>query len=176
MSLTNFFASDPSLGNLRTHSYGTASLLLVALWPVTPAVADEPLKAPARSALQEQARRCQKILKSSIIDFYLPACVDRANGGYLESLRGDRFAATGEKFLTLQARQLWFFSTIATAGIEKVAALAAAKGGFDFLEGKFRDRTHGGYFAKVSDDGRPTDRRKPVYLNAFALYALAAYH
>ena len=47
---------------------------------------------------------------------------------------------------------------------------------FDFLEAKFRDRTHGGYFAKVADDGKPTDRRKHVYLNAFALYGLAAYH
>src|SRR2546429_560248 len=55
-------------------------------------------------------------------------------------------------------------------------ALAAAKTGFDFLEGKFRDRAHGGYFAKVTDDGKPTDRHKHVYLNAFALYALAAYH
>src|SRR5262249_51221683 len=85
-------------------------------------------------------------------------------------------APAGEKFLTLQARQLWFFSTLAAAGLEKEAALAAAKGGFDFLEGKFRDRAHGGYFAKVSDAGKPTDRRKHVYLNAFALYGLTAYH
>jgi mannobiose 2-epimerase len=174
MSFTTFSASDTSLGILRRHYYGTACLLLLVPWPVTPAVADEPLETPTRSALQEQARRCRKFLKSSIIHFYLPACVDRTNGGYLESHRGDRFAATGEKFLTLQARQLWFFSTVATAGIEKEAAVAA-KCGFDFLEGKFRDRKHGGYFAKVSDDGRPADRRKHVYLNAFALYALAAY-
>jgi mannobiose 2-epimerase len=140
--------------------------------------ADEP-SAPSQASPdvhRDHARRCRHILKTSIIDFYLPACVDKTNGGYLESLKGDRFAATGEKFLTLQARQVWFFSTLAEAGIEKEAALAAAKSGVDFLEGNFRDRTNGGYFAKVSDNGRPTDRRKHVYLNAFALYALAAYH
>jgi len=126
--------------------------------------------------LEEQARRCRKILKTSIIDFYLPACVDRANGGYFESLKGDRFALTGEKFVTLQARQMWFFSTLAAAGIEKDAALDAARVGFDFLEKRFRDRVHGGYYAKVSDAGRPTDRRKHVYLEAFALYGLTAYH
>ena len=131
---------------------------------------------PGRADLKARAQRCRQILKTSVIDFYLPACVDRTNGGYFESLRGDTFAPTGEKFLTLQARQLWFFSTLAAAGIEKDAALAAAKSGFDFLEGKFRDRAHGGYFAKVSDAGRPTDRRKHVYLNAFALYGLTAYH
>ena len=39
-----------------------------------------------------------------------------------------------------------------------------------------RDRKNGGYFSKVSDAGQPTDRRKHVYLNAFVLYGLVAYH
>jgi mannobiose 2-epimerase len=132
--------------------------------------------APARDDLLRQVERCRRILKTSIVDFYLPACVDQSNGGYLESLRDGKFAPTGEKFLTMQARQLWFFSTLAGAGIEKDAALAAAKSGFTFLEGKMRDREHGGYYSKVTDDGRPKDTRKHVYLNSFALYGLVAYH
>jgi mannobiose 2-epimerase len=131
---------------------------------------------PSAAQLRAQAERCRRILKRSIIDFYLPACVDKANGGYLESLKEGQFAPTGEKFVTLQARQLWFFSTLAQTGMEKEAALAAARSGIDFLEAKFRDRAHGGYFAKVSDAGVPTDRRKHVYLNAFALYGLSAYY
>jgi mannobiose 2-epimerase len=111
-----------------------------------------------------------------VVDFYLPACVDAVNRGYLESLRDGKFAPTGEKFLTLQGRQLWFFSTIAREGIQTEAALAAARSGFDFLEGHMRDRRHGGYFSKVSDTGHPIDPRKHVYLNAFALYSLVAYH
>jgi cellobiose epimerase len=154
------------------HPHRRALLALLLLAPT--ALAGPPR--PSRADLEAQAARCRRLLKSSVIDFYLPACVDRANGGYLEALKGGRFVPTGEKFLTLQARQLWFFSTLAAAGIEKDAARAAAKTGFDFLEGKFRDRKHGGYFAKVSDAGRPTDRRKHVYLNAFALYGLTAYH
>jgi three-Cys-motif partner protein len=31
---------------------------------------------PSRADLQSQAQRCRRILKTSIIDFYLPACVD----------------------------------------------------------------------------------------------------
>ena len=61
--------------------------------------------------------RCRQILKTSLVDFYLPACVDPVNGGYLEALRGGKFAPTGEKFLTQQGRQLWFFSTLAREGI-----------------------------------------------------------
>lgn len=132
--------------------------------------------APERDELARQAQRCRDILKTSIVDFYLGACVDRIHGGYFEWLRDGRFAATGEKFLTMQARQLWFFSTLARHGIEKDAALAAAGWGFRFLEDKMRDRKYGGYFSKVSDDGRPTDRCKHVYLNAFALYGLTAFH
>src|SRR5204862_6400849 len=81
-----------------------------------------------------------------------------------------------EKFRTMQGRQLWFFSTLAREGVKKDEALAAAKTGYEFLEGKMRDRRHGGYFSKVTDDGKPKDPRKHVYLNAFALYGLVAYH
>lgn len=131
---------------------------------------------PAANELRQQARRCQQILQTSLVDFYLPACVDKEHGGYLESLRGGKFAPTGEKFLTMQGRQLWFFSTLASEGIKKDEALAAAKTGYEFLTGKMRDRRHGGYYSKVTDAGEPKDPRKHVYLNAFALYGLVAYH
>jgi cellobiose epimerase len=151
-----------------------ASLFVLLVLPAgqLPA-ADE---APSPEALREQARRCRGILKTSLVDFYLPAAVDRANGGYLESLRDGKLAPTGEKFLTLQGRQLWFFSTLAAEGIERDAAREAARSGFDFLERRMRDRRHGGYFSKVTDAGGPRDPRKHAYLNAFALYGLVAYH
>jgi mannobiose 2-epimerase len=160
----------------RTATTGWIGLILLLVPGLrTPAVraADPPL---SRAELLRQAQRARQLLKTNLVDFYLPACMDTVHGGYLESLRDGRFAPTGEKFLTMQGRQLWFFSTLARAGIEDKAALAAAKAGFDFLEGRMRDRRYGGYFAKVSDAGQPTDRRKHVYLNAFALYGLVAYH
>jgi mannobiose 2-epimerase len=150
------------------------ALLVVFSSSALPLRAADPL--PTREALLQDAKRCRTILKTSLVDFYLPACVDRDNGGYLESLRNCKFAPTGEKFLTMQGRQLWFFSTLAREGIENPAALAAAKTGYDFLEGRMRDRQHGGYFAKVTDSGQRRDPRKHVYLNAFALYGLTAYH
>jgi mannobiose 2-epimerase len=149
------------------------TLLLATPRPAAVRAADPP---PSRAELLQQAERCRQLLKTNLVDFYLPACVDTLHGGYLESLRSGKFVPTGEKFLTMQGRQLWFFSTLARAGAEDKAALAAAKAGFSFLEGQMRDRRHGGFFAKVSDAGQPTDRRKHVYLNAFALYGLVAYH
>jgi mannobiose 2-epimerase len=147
-------------------------LISLVLAASTAARAEE----PSREALREQAGRCRQILEDSLVDFYLPACVDTAQGGYFETLRDGEFVGSGEKFLVLQARQMWFFSTLAQEGIRPKAARAAAKAGFDFLEKHFRDRRHGGYFAKVRDNGEVKDPRKHVYLNAFALYGLVAYH
>ena len=129
-----------------------------------------------KEELLRQAGRCRTLLRSSVVGFYLPHCVDPVNGGYFESLRDGHFAPMGQKFLTLQARQVWSFSTFAQEGIDRAASLAAAKSGFDFLESKFRDHKLGGYFAKVSDEGKPIDTRKHAYLNSFALYGLVAYH
>ncbi len=157
----------------KTVLVGVLSGLFLSL-ELRPLQSAEPGPAPAE--LTAQAARCRRILQDSIVTFYLPNCVDKTNGGYLESLRDGKFSPTGEKFLTLQGRQLWFFSTLAHEGMNKEAALAAAKTGFEFLDQHMRDPRHGGHFSKVSDDGKPIDPRKHVYLNAFALYGLVAYY
>ncbi len=143
---------------------------------ISAAAQPAPEDAVTAARLLEEAKRCRQLLKTSLIDFYLPAALDKVNGGYLESLKGGKFAPSGDKFLVLQGRQLWFFSTLARENIDRDAALAAAKGGFDFLEGKMRDRKNGGYFSKVADAGAPKDRNKHVYLNSFALYGLVSYY
>jgi len=134
-------------------------------------------EAPTAAHLREQAAQCRQILSNSLVNFYLPNCLDRTSGGYKENLdeHGD-FTLTGEKFLTLQARHVWFFSALALEGIERERSLNAAKHGFTFIHDKMRDRKLGGYFSKVTDEGAPKDARKHAYLNAFALYAFSMYH
>jgi mannobiose 2-epimerase len=158
---------------MRIDRWGSLVLLL-GLGLAGPLRGEEPR--PTRQELLRQARQCREILDQSLVAFYLPGCVNRTHGGYLEVLQGSTFAPAGDKFLVLQGRQLWFFSTLAQKGIRREEALAAARSGFDFLEGHFRDREHGGYFSKVTDAGQPSDPRKHVYLNVFALYGLVAYH
>ncbi|HEX7860929.1 MAG TPA: AGE family epimerase/isomerase [Verrucomicrobiae bacterium] len=131
--------------------------------------------APDADELNRQAERCRRLLKESVIDFYLPGSLDLENGGFHEDLRDDNFANRGEKFLTLQARQVWLFSTLAKAGYDRERTLRAANHGYEFLHDKFRDKTQGGYFSKVTDAGEIKDARKHAYLNSFALYALVAY-
>lgn len=118
--------------------------------------------------------RCRE-LQESLMAFYLPS-VDTTRGGYLEELDAEGKFSGSEKFLTLQARQLWYFSMLADHGINRDKALEAAKSGYDFLVGNFHDRENGGYIAKTSRDGTPIDTRKHVYPNAFVIYGLVAYH
>lgn len=133
-------------------------------------------EAPSKERMLALAAECRAALGKSLIDFYLPGCVDRDLGGYKEYLKDGVFVNQGEKFLVLQARHLWLFSTLAGRGIETNRTLGAAQAGFEFLEGKMRDREHGGYFSKVTDAGEAKDARKHAYLNAFAIYALTAHH
>jgi mannobiose 2-epimerase len=132
---------------------------------------------PTAAQLKAQAVQCREILSNSLVNFYLPNALDRVYGGYKENLdaRG-AFTLTGEKFLTLQARHVWFFSALALEGIERERSLNAAKHGFTFIRDKMRDKKLGGYFSKVTDEGRPADPRKHAYLNSFALYAFAMYY
>lgn len=167
-----------------------ANLLLLTVavcqlsWSVLGLRAEEPSSSewdlrekPSRGEIARQAERCRRLLHATLVDFYLPHSVDQEHGGFLENLDGDgHFRAATEKFLTLQARQLWFFSTLAAEGIRRDESLAAARQGYAFLQTRFRDPDRGGYFSKVSASGEPVDRRKHAYLNSFALYALVAYH
>ena len=134
-----------------------AAWLLILLFPLVLAGQDAALT-PSRDVAatpsrEAQADRCRRLLESSVIDFYLPHSIDREHGGYLEVIDSNGQFVSGEKFLTLQARQLWFFSTLAVAGIRADETRAAAKTGYEFLRDKFFDEMHGGYFTKVSPAG-----------------------
>ena len=148
----------------------TAFFLLIAGWNIS--VGAQITESPAASDRQ-LARVCRQLLEESLLDFYLPDCLDQKHGGYYEILNEAGQFVESEKFLTLQARQVWFFSTLAIENIRRQEALAAAKSGYEFLRNHFYDKKNGGYYAKVSANGlQQTDERKHVYHNAFVIYAL----
>lgn len=143
--------------------------LLIVLVGVLPCSAQD-----SNSVDVHRADQCRQQLEK-LTEFYL-ASVDPEHGGFLEELSEDGKFQCDEKFLTLQARQVWFFSRVAREGIREAETLAAAKSGYAFLTQHFHDAENGGYFAKTSTAGVPTDRRKHIYPNAFVIYALVEYH
>ncbi len=153
-----------------------ACVLLFQCVESAPAAEAAALSAPDKAELRRQAERCRRLLRNTVFDFYMPGCLDGVNGGYWEDWKDGRFVPRGEKFLTLQARQLWFFSTMASENIERAKCLEAAWLGYEFLRRGFRDARGGGYISKVTDAGAPVDTRKHAYHNSFVMYALVAYY
>lgn len=142
----------------------TALLVLTALF-------SSPLFAQAIDSVPSP-RLCRELLQRSLVEFYLPHSIDQEFGGYHEEVDAQGRFVGGAKFLTLQARQLWFFSALASRGIEREASLDAAASGYEFLRKHFLDPERGGYFLKTHQDGRPLDTHKHVYPNAFVIYGL----
>lgn len=125
--------------------------------------------------LERAADQALRLLHSSVIDFYYPASMDTKYGGYLQDADVNGSFSTKDKFLTFQARQLWFFSHMAHHGIKKEEMLQAATMGYNFLIDHFMDTQHGGFYSRVSRDGFPLDPAKHAYLNAFTIFSLVEY-
>lgn len=122
--------------------------------------------------LHDMALQC---LERDIFPFWFKYAFDTENGGfYGEILRDGTQIKDADKGLIANARILWTFSESACVlGQEKY--LDAADYAYAFLK-NFVDAKDGGCFFTTDCKGVVKDRRKPVYANAFALYAFSAYY
>ena len=121
------------------------------------------------------AKAARAMLEDTILPFWLRLRDDEHGGfyGYMGyDLAVDR---TAEKGCILNSRILWFFSEAALA-TGRADAAAAADHAYRFLTEHCLDRENGGVFWSVTYDGKPLDTTKHTYNQAFAIYALAAYH
>lgn len=80
-----------------------------------------------------------------------------------------------EKGCILNSRILWFFSESAMV-LERDDLRSYADHAFAFLRDHCFDRENGGIFWSMTYDGQPLYTTKYTYNQAFALYALSAYH
>lgn len=97
--------------------------------------------------------------------------VKRRAGAFLRR----RPAPPRGKDLVTQSRLLWTLSTAHRLGYGD-GCLEAAAHGYRFLTGRLLDQRHGGYAWIAARSGRIVDRRKTLYGQAFALFALTEYH
>ncbi len=98
------------------------------------------------------------------------------DGGFISEMGTDGIvresAAHG---LILAARLLWTFAALSRR-FGDPRDLALARRAFDDLETSFRDPANGGYLWRVDSAGRPLDRSKKIYGQAFCIYALSEHH
>jgi mannobiose 2-epimerase len=128
--------------------------------------------------LAAHAAGFRRQLAGRVLPYWASTTIDGEFGGYLlaDDLNGRGTAR--DKQLVSQARMVWGFSHAHLNGFsdDRHDYLAAAAGGCRFLLAHFRDPDHGGYFWTTDLAGRPLERCKFLYGQAFAVYALVEYH
>ncbi len=116
----------------------------------------------------------KKHLEECILPFWMGLKDDEYGGyyGYVGSdLAVDRRASKG---CILNSRILWFFSSCALI-LKDDKYLPYAKQAYTFMKDAFWDETNGGVYWSVTFDGKPEDKTKHTYCQAFAIYGLSAY-
>ncbi len=129
-----------------------------------------------RQTLAALATEAEVELRQNILPFWLKHARDRKRGGFFGVIGNDlKVRKDAPRGLLLTARILWTFSA-AHRNYRDPEYLEMAKWAYDDLTQRFLDPEHGGVFWTVSAAGKPLERRKQIYAQAFAIYALSEYH
>jgi cellobiose epimerase len=119
-------------------------------------------------------------LKNELLDTWYPASVDSVYGGFLSSFSHD-FKPEGiqDKMIVTQARHTWVTAKASEKYPNESHFINCAAHGFRFLRDVLWDKQYGGFHTLVNREGKVKSRaeeEKTAYGNAFAIYALSAYH
>jgi len=115
-------------------------------------------------------------LQDNILPFWMCTMVDKENGGFYGRMDGNNIIHPhANKGLILNSRLLWTFSAMyqfqPTSEYQEMAYRA-----FDYLKKYFLDAIYGGMYWQVDYAGKPVDRKKQIYAQAFAIYGLSEYY
>ena len=114
-------------------------------------------------------------LFTNIIPFWLQHSMDEEYGGYFSCLNRDGAVFDTDKFIWLQSRQLWMFSTLYKEVESNDDWLKIAQSGADFLEKYGRDQEGNWYFS-LNRAGRPLVQPYNIFSDCFAAMGFAAYY
>ncbi|WP_020428266.1 AGE family epimerase/isomerase [Paenibacillus riograndensis] len=125
---------------------------------------------------EEWRRQLENELKNNILGFWMEHTLDEAHGGFAGEIDNQmNVIADAEKSLVLNARILWTFaSAYRLYGTSEY--LAMAERAYDYLMQHFTDTEYGGLFWMVDARGVPSQPKKQIYGQAFAIYALAEFY
>ena len=113
-------------------------------------------------------------LLNDVIPFWQKNSIDKEYGGYFTSL--DRFGNVfdKDKFVWLQARQVWTFSMLFNKYEKNQKWLDVAKNGIDFLTKHGMDEKGNWYFS-LTKDGSPLVQPYNIFSDCFAAMAFGEY-
>ncbi|MBB3112958.1 mannobiose 2-epimerase [Paenibacillus phyllosphaerae] len=120
--------------------------------------------------------RIEQELKDNILAFWINHTIDEQRGGFIGELSTDQIVnPSADKSLVLNARILWTFAS-AFRLFPDERYLKMAERAYAYLKAHFFDTQHGGLYWSVTAEGAPSETKKQVYGQAFAIYAFAEYN
>ncbi|WP_438348722.1 AGE family epimerase/isomerase [Paenibacillus sp. FA6] len=118
----------------------------------------------------------ERELKDNILGFWGKYSLDEEHGGFLGEITPDLQVINGaDKSLVLNTRILWTFSA-AYRIYKNNEYLSMAERAYQYICDHFVDKEYDGLFWMLNADGSPSEDKKQIYGQAFAIYALAEYH
>ncbi|HEY4301396.1 MAG TPA: AGE family epimerase/isomerase [Candidatus Didemnitutus sp.] len=120
-----------------------------------------------RPALAAQYRDA---LLQDVIPFWERHSPDRDHGGYFTCLARDGSVYDTDKFVWLQARQVWTFANLYRRVERKPAWLALARSGAEFLRRHALDE-RGAWFFSLTREGRPLVQPCNIFSDCFGAMA-----
>lgn len=109
-------------------------------------------------------------LLNNVLPFWLTHSLDREHGGYFTCLLRDGQVFDTDKFIWLQARQVWTFSMLYNRLEKRPEWLDAALHGARFLE-KYGQDTSGAWYFSLRQDGQPLVQAYNIFSDCFATMA-----
>ena len=116
-----------------------------------------------------------KELTQEVIPFWEKHSIDRENGGYFTCIDDQHKVFDTDKFVWLQARQVWTFATLYERLEKKQTWFEIARSGSDFLEKYGHDGNYNWFFS-LKRDGQPLMMPYNIFSYTFACMAMGKMH
>jgi N-acylglucosamine 2-epimerase len=116
----------------------------------------------------------QNALLDDVIPFWEEHSLDTIHGGFFTCLDRDGSTFDTDKFIWLQARQVWMFSMLYNRLEKRSRWLEIARHGADFLRQHGRDELGNWYFS-LNRQGQPLVQPYNIFSDCFAAMAFSQY-
>ena len=124
-------------------------------------------------SLQQLAVLYKQELLENILPFWMKFSRDKVNGGFFTCLERNGQVYDTDKFMWLQGREVWCFSTMYNLVEQKQEWLDMALHGAAFME-KFGRDGEGNWYFSLTADGKPLIQPYNIFSDCFATMAFAA--
>ncbi|MCI0699350.1 AGE family epimerase/isomerase [candidate division KSB1 bacterium] len=123
-------------------------------------------------------RQYEKQYRAALLDEVMPFwqkySLDRAHGGYFSCLDRDGTVYDTDKFIWLQARQVWTFSMLFNRLEQRQQWLDIARHGIDFLRKHGRD-ANGNWYFSLDQQGNALVQPYNIFSDCFAAMAFSEF-